>query len=139
MAFRTAFADLPITRKLMAITLATSVAAVSIAAIAFASSEAFSYRKSTVADVATLADVIGISMLNGGHLTGDDGPFDHVAASKAGFEHLSEIVHGRGHGVCFRHVWGNSRYSGYSGQPVVSGGLHLVQIAGTAACGTVSS
>ncbi|XOV86877.1 MAG: ATP-binding protein [Pseudomonadota bacterium] len=54
-------ANLPITRKLMAIMLVTSVAAVSTAALAFAASEAYNYRQSTYTEVATLADVVGIA------------------------------------------------------------------------------
>ncbi len=61
MSFMKSFADIPISRKLMLITLSTSVAAVFIASIAFATSEAFNYRESTVSDIATLGDVIGIT------------------------------------------------------------------------------
>lgn len=53
------FRDLPITKKLLLIINVATLIAVLFASILFGASEAFNYRKTTVEQIATLADVIG--------------------------------------------------------------------------------
>ena len=53
------FMDLSITRKLVAIINIATIIAVLFASILFGASEAFNYRRNTVEQIATLADVIG--------------------------------------------------------------------------------